>query len=223
VLPAQGGRPSVPEVAVVVTGADGVVVENCFIGGFDFGVVVVGSKAVVVAADRIDATSIGISVSDSDYVLSIGNVIGGQGIGIRLERNSLQAAIYGNTIGAGATGLELADASLESAIVARNVVNGSGTGLLLEHGAARFFGAQIFLNDFVDARKTLGRPVGASEGWQFEAQLSAGGQGNYWGQSCAEGGFTPEDSPSPGLIVDSHPYGEPVAMTQRDGVPKPCR
>ncbi len=47
------------------------------------------------------------------------------------------------------------------------------------------------------------------------------GKGNYWGLTCAEGGFEPTKVLQLGgtvnpNVVDSHPFGEPVAGDSHD-------
>jgi hypothetical protein len=63
----------------------------------------------------------------------------------------------------------------------------------------------------------------------FAAELSSDdGQGNYWGRPCSDSdGFRaaeesdPRDTLAPN-VIDSHPYGVPVAAGVADGT-LPCR
>jgi hypothetical protein len=61
------------------------------------------------------------------------------------------------------------------------------------------------------------------QAFDFNAELSAEDRGNYWGLTCAEGGFLSSLSPFPALISDSHPYGVPVADLPDDALPLLCR
>jgi hypothetical protein len=168
--------------------------------------------------------------------------------------------VQGNRVrGNFAGGILLSDSSLDDAMVTRNRVSGAGAGLML--GAsywARRYGARVTLNDFVESRysgvATWTECYGYSDGWRecypynpendpaFAAELSSLGRGNYWGRTCAEGGFAQDQtvgivdeifddqfagrsivrpSPAAAWIADSHPYGRPVAQRREPGAP--CR
>jgi hypothetical protein len=128
--------------------------------------------------------------------------------------------IRGNTIvGDGtALGIVLGGSALESATVTRNVISGTSYGLELTAGplgmsVATKFGSKVSLNDITGSTIRAIQTIGpsASSSYAFPSQLSVSGEGNYWGHTCADGGFLPSDSPNPSLISDSHPYGQPVA------------
>jgi hypothetical protein len=116
--------------------------------------------------------------------------------------------------------------TIEKAVITRNRVSGVSTALFLNKvfgDTASFFGAKISLNDFTGYTTA----VGTSNDYDLPSELSVDGKGNYWGLTCAEGGFDPtkvlrvNGTQNPN-VVDSHPYGEPVANTPEEDLPLTC-
>ena len=141
-------------------------------------------------------------------------------------QGQIESTVIGNTIAATAPiGLAISNETLETGIVQRNVVDGPVTGLRLGRGVASFSGAMVSLNDFTG----YANAVRVSNGYPFPTFLSADGRGNYWALSCEAGGFDPaevsQDDGSPPQVVveDDHPYGEPVAATPDESLPRTCR
>jgi hypothetical protein len=125
-------------------------------------------------------------------------------------------------------GIVLGGAALESATVTRNVISGAKNGLRLTAAPlgmsiATKFGSKVFLNDITGstgrAIQTVGR--NAASPYSFPTELSVSGQGNYWGHTCADGGFLSSDTSDPSLVTDSHPYGQPVA--EEEALPAACK
>jgi parallel beta helix pectate lyase-like protein len=89
--------------------------------------------------------------------------------------------------------------------------------------------AQISLNNFFSGYKVA---ILTSEGFNFPAQLSVNGRGNFWGLSCDDaGGFDTtkvvrQDNTLNASVVDSHPYGEALPDLPEDadldGLPNTC-
>ena len=146
--------------------------------------------------------------------------------------SNVGSLIRGNTlIGTGTeTGIVLTGDALETATVTRNALSGfaHGLGLFADFpippfftAHAEFFGARFFQNDVVGS---LQAAVFAQAEYAYPSELSVDLVGNYWGRSCAEGGFLPGDSTNPALIADDHPFGEPVSgIEDADNLPATCR
>jgi hypothetical protein len=119
---------SSPEVAIVLTKALGVTVENCRIGSldpllpFDFGVVTLGGKVPGDVVDEngamqllrthiqnntIDVRYVGVLIGESDNTQVTGNdivaMIGARGVGIDITGNSDRNHVVGNSVTAHAT------------------------------------------------------------------------------------------------------------------------
>jgi nitrous oxidase accessory protein NosD len=146
-----------------------------------------------------------------------------------------------------AAGIALSAESFESAVVSENTAAGFILGLDLYQAEAASFGARISRNDFGD---------NALPWWAFAEnedthepipmhpiELSADGEGNYWGLTCDEGvnGFPPQSfcvggdnhyfqctgpEGCPGgecvaatSVNDSHPFGEPPGPSSVPCVP----
>jgi len=139
-------------------------------------------------------------------------------------------------------GISLIGKALETATVTRNIVKDSPQGILIATGNpdprkafddAEFFGAKVYLNDFVNVDAPLvvfsyhlGPPYTIPP---FPNDLSFNGQGNYWDRTCDDSdGFRDADEPdqsqktdanssldgfadNSAFGTDSHPYGQPVA------------
>jgi hypothetical protein len=138
----------------------------------------------------------------------------------------IESTVIGNTLAAiTPIGLAISNEMLETEIAQRNVVDGPVTGLRLARGVASLFGAMVSLNDFTGYTNA----VRVNDGYLLPTFLSADGKGNYWGLSCAAGGFDPakvsqENGSAPQVVVeDDHPYGEPVAGTPDELLPPTCR
>jgi hypothetical protein len=136
--------------------------------------------------------------------------------------------IRGNRIGRpGVTqnfiGIRIGGTALETAIVERNTVTGTTRGVELFRGnpptQIAFFGAQFTLNDIFGNTLNIGR---SATNYTVPSELSVNGEGNYWGHTCAEGGFLASASDTL-LITDSHPYGGPVASTPDANLPAACK
>ena len=147
--------------------------------------------------------------------------------GIAVYPNAVGIVVEGNDVAnAQFTGIDLILKSAESAIVTRNVVRECGYSLAFRSvppGERRVeratrYGAVISRNDFVGHQV---RAVYSSQFFTLPAELSdpATGEGNYWGRPCGGGGFTADDARAG--ILDSHPFGEPVA--RRSEPQRPCR
>lgn len=178
----------------------------------------------------IDATSKGVSTGTTTLpsfdTRSGGNLIeknslSSQGDGVQISLN-YKSIIRSNTItGSARSAVLLADKGLETATVARNIISGNAHGLfLIQTPESQFFGAKVSLNDIT---RSLALAIGANQGYTLPTELSVSGRGNYWGRSCSEGGFLPDDSPDYLLIKDSHPYGVTVATTSDQKIPKTCK
>jgi hypothetical protein len=113
-------------------------------------------------------------------------------------------------------------------VVTRNTVSNVSTALRLDRAffelTASFFDAEISLNDFTGYTTA----VSTSNDYNLsDTVLTVDGRGNYWGLTCAEGGFDPtkvlrvNGTQNPN-VVDSHPYGEPVADTPEEDLPLTC-
>ncbi len=143
---------------------------------------------------------------------------GRDGIQISLNYNS---TVRGNTIaGSHGSAVLLTDKGLETTVVLRNFIYGNGYGLMLiQTPESQFFGAKVSLNDITGSTT---RAIGTNTGYAIPAELSASGRGNYWGHSCSEGGFLPDDTPDSNHVKDSHPYGTPIAGTSDNQLPPTC-
>jgi hypothetical protein len=119
--------------------------------------------------------------------------------------------------------------ALETAVVTRNTVSGVTNALALDATFGivvrppRFFGAQISLNDFVGYTTA----VRTSNDYLFPSELSLQGRGNYWGLSCAAGGFDRskvrfQNGAINPNVIDSHPYGESIAGILLQNLPATC-
>jgi len=176
----------------------------------------------------VGVTPQSIDARASDSLIEENNLTGPFSTSAISGGDTLDLTVRGNTIhGTGTeTGIRLLSASLETATLTRNVIDRASTALFFDHrnGAdsrvapATFFGASVFLNDMT---ATNSPAIRITNGYSFPSELSVGGQGNYWGHTCAEGGFPAADSPSP-LIIDSHPFGTSVASTADSQLPTPC-
>jgi hypothetical protein len=139
--------------------------------------------------------------------------------------------LIGPTRTASGVGIRLAAKNtLETAIVTGNTVSNVPIAVQLIYispGLAglvpSFFGAEVSLNDFTGY--TIA--VGTSNDYILPSDLSVDGRGNYWGLTCAEGGFDPSKvlrvngTVNPN-VVDSYPYGVPVANTLEEDLPATC-
>lgn len=119
--------------------------------------------------------------------------------------------------------------SLETAIVERNTVDGASTGIFLIGGfspsvnseAAKFFGMNFSLNDITGYTTA----VMTDNDYNFDSELSVDGKGNYWGLNCTQSdGFDPtkvinQNGQIENNVVDSHPYGVPIANTPDASLP----
>ena len=107
-------------------------------------------------------------------------------------------------------------------VVTRNVVSNVSTALRLEKTfglTGSFFDAEIRLNDFTGYTTA----VRTSNDYNLPSELS----GNFWGLTCGEGGFDPnmvrrDNGTVNPNVVESHPYGEPVANTSEEDLPLTC-
>ena len=164
--------------------------------------------------------------SSRDFLIE-GNQIEGPFTG-GISVAARNATIRGNTVigplgqgGLGGIALRGKSALETGTVVTRNTVSNVSIALHLDNTfgvLASFFNAQISLNDFTDY--TIGVKT---TNFNSPSELSVDGKGNYWGLSCEEGGFDPARvSPINPDIVDSHPYGEPVAGTPDDLLPLTC-
>jgi hypothetical protein len=151
----------------------------------------------------------------------------GRAVQLGGQVNPILRGNYIDGAGASAGGIVVRVRALETATVTRNIVTGTAAALTLEKGppsnAASRFGSSIFLNDFGgNAARVVLVPGYPTSDPAFQSELSVGGQGNFWGHTCADGGFTvPTDSPS-ASVRDSHPYGQPVALTPDASLPLTC-
>jgi hypothetical protein len=90
----------------------------------------------------------------------------------------------------------------------------------------------VSLNDITNSQQA----INVGEGYNFTTELSLDStgnicgpgstncRGNYWGRTCDDsGGFREFGEPNPdspsSLVVDSHPYGVPVAGTPDASLP----
>lgn len=155
-----------------------------------------------------------------------------------IQGNNITGPMFNNTAFTleDGSGIELRRFAIESATVTRNTVSDFPAPLRLFSNPV--FGARISLNDFTDyADEVLTR------GYVVPSELSVDGKGNYWGLSCqppnygfdpnkvldvqtamvqADGTIAITGTPNP-YIVDSHPFGEPVAATTEDSLPAVCK
>lgn len=148
--------------------------------------------------------------------------------------NPVSPVIAENEItGADRAGVRLGSIPFETATVTRNRIHDNGYGIVLQRFPgpylSRPFGAKITLNHITGSRV---QAIGISSLYSFWSLLFDldKPRGNYWGRSCDDSlGFrefapadpTSGDSPRP-YIIDSYPYGVPVAMTPDEALPSPC-
>ncbi len=151
-----------------------------------------------------------------------GNVVnGGAGLLVFLADNTI---LRNNTVTGASAGLTINNVGLESTTAMHNVFSGNTNGLLLNRNTARglnpgthiSFGSNISLNDFTGYTNAVQTD---NDNYPLSAELSVADQGNYWGLTCAQGGFDPSKvrqlngAVNP-YVKDSHPYGVPVAAIQ---------
>jgi hypothetical protein len=136
-----------------------------------------------------------------------------QRAGIFGGAGTVRGIIRGNQITGTGTeaGVTLLGNMLETGYVTGNVVHGASVGLLLQSMGASRFGASVFLNDITGSTT---RAVGVVEPYAFSTELSANGQGNYWGHTVLPC-FRTFDTPTQGLIWDTNPFCAPVAASAR--------
>lgn len=155
----------------------------------------------------------------------------------------------------GRSALELDPLAPEiTTVVSRNIVKDIKVGLNLiqsvplppgqpSFAARNFDGAKISLNDFTghDTPVVISRAAQTADNtYSLKSELSAIlenmpiPRGNFWGRTCAQGGFIPGDVknsdgsqqvllPQP-LVTDSHPFGTLVAFIHGlpGSAPTPC-
>src|SRR4030095_3374072 len=132
----------------------------------------------------------------------------------------------GNTVSGATTGILIRGFARENSTWSENSVSGGMNSVVIDYRSpASFFGAHVFLNEFTGS---AGAPI-AVVGTPSSTELSAGGLGNYWGLTCAQGhpaGFPA--SPSLPLLSDSFAFGEPVLelfddrLVLKDPLPLTC-
>jgi hypothetical protein len=119
--------------------------------------------------------------------------------------------------------------ALETIVVTRNIVKNVSTALridkLFQGLAPSYFGAKISLNDFTGYTTA----IRTSNDYDLsDTILTVDGMGNFWGlDGCTLGGFDPNSvkrdngtiNPN---VIDSHPYGEPVAEIPEEDLPMTC-
>jgi len=174
-----------------------------------------------VTTQRIDARA-------KNSVIEENNLIGPFTTDAISASGTVNATIRRNVIHGGGSerGIAIRSYALETATVTGNAIDGTAMGLFLDHtnngdssvDPAAGFGASVFLNDVTASTV---RAIGVTNGYKFASELSVGGEGNYWGHTCAEGGFWDRDTPDAVLIRDSHPFGVPVASKEKPEFP-PC-
>jgi hypothetical protein len=151
---------------------------------------------------------------------------------IGIGNSAINGIVQGNKIigplGVGGRGIIISGKhALETIVVTRNIVKNVYSALRIEKSfqglTPSFFGAKISLNDFTGYTTA----VQTSDDYDIMSELSVVGEGNYWGLTCTEGGFDPtkvlrlNGTVNP-FLVDSHPYGEPVAETPEEDLPMTC-
>ncbi len=179
-------------------------------------------------------------------LLAENNVVTGQ------KRESINLPDFGGVArgnliaGQGKTqvGMALYILSIETAVIERNIITGTNTGLLLTHyfweeGESEFnpdeFSAKISLNDFsgnvvnVQTTDEFAYPEDTEFllPYTFPSGLFVNGKGNYWGHTCGEDdGFIeagkPGEDSTHALVIDSYPYGQPVADVPDGSLPATC-
>ena len=173
----------------------------------------------------IGATGQKINLPSKDLVLEQ-NVLHGPftNFGINTGNAANQLLIRNNRIvgPASGAGLRVGGLSLQDGTnsITRNIVADVDNAILLDKMDAAFFSAKFSLNDFfgyVTAVRT-------SNGYNIPSELSVNDQGNYWGRPCP--GFNRDlvralNGAVIFAVVDSHPYGVPVAGLEVS--PDPCQ
>jgi hypothetical protein len=184
--------------------------------------------------------------SSHDVLVEDNVVTGAPAVGI--EASAASMTIVGNRVeNAASAGLALGGPALGASWIAGNVLLGNLVGLDLTTLAAEV-GAVFTRNDVTGSAL---RPIRAPAGWSAHLELSDGSAGNYWGQSCPDAFRLLPDGPrsctgdpsracladadcAAGVcatyeaeapndaIIDSHPYGQPVAAPAGDPAPAPC-
>jgi len=210
-----------------------------------------------------------LALGANGVLLSGNHVDGGPTSGIVISRGTRRAVVVDNQVNVtGRQGVQVRFDAIESTTMLRNSVSGARMALLLYVPGspfARFYGSHFSQNDFqgspqgVVSRSCSLRPMLACTtdadcldlpasgactvtSLAFDAELSVDGIGNYWGHTCAEGGFLVSDAsamdgddgvcaggacsldPSRACVADadckqvrdSHPLGAPSALP-------PCR
>ena len=102
----------------------------------------------------------------------------------------------------------------------RNTLSGNAFGFSFSNISSTRVGAAVYLNDVTGSSVRAIRTSGPA--FTQPSDLSFAGRGNYWGRTCADGGFLASDTPS-SLITDGHPFGQPVASVPDALLPAPCR
>jgi nitrous oxidase accessory protein NosD len=158
-------------------------------------------------------------------------------VGLRLQGPDETAK--GNAINcggiSGTVGVSLFTEAIESGAIERNSVTGCEAGLDIDLAGSRAypvqpkrFAAEISLNNFYNNTEN----IRASSNYPWKSELSVNGRGNYWGHTCENDsandlGFIeagkPDADSNDADVIDSHPYGEPVAGTPDGSLPPTCQ
>jgi hypothetical protein len=175
---------------------------------------------------------------DETYVA--GNLVRGSPFNAIYINGSAPSVRDNLVSGAAANGIQLFNHTGQTpGEIMRNRVLGAMVGFRLTMVTPGLpFAWRVSLNDFVAAMRTA---VFAPPAYVFPAvELSVDGRGNYWGRTCADGGFHPFGTANPDStrlqIVDSHPYGAPcgpldticpppdfsIALVPEDALPPTC-
>ncbi|TMB75889.1 MAG: hypothetical protein E6J52_08560 [Chloroflexi bacterium] len=188
-----------------------------------------GNRRPVVRGNVIQGSWIGIAASgnftDTVDARSVDGIV--EDNIVTDARDGIQViAAYNTTVrrnfvsGAARAGILLVEAALATSAVTRNTLSGNAFGFSFSNISSTRVGAAVYLNDVTGSSVRAIRTSGPA--FTQPSDLSFAGRGNYWGRTCADGGFLASDTPS-SLITDGHPFGQPVASVPDALLPAPCR